>query len=67
MVAMNVVYAATAWPMGRVADRLPRLPILALSLLLLALAAVLLAQGGNGGWGNLRFKSSTNRAPARAN
>jgi GTP-binding protein len=28
---------------------------------------VLLAQGGNGGWGNLRFKSSTNRAPARAN
>jgi GTPase len=28
---------------------------------------VLLAQGGNGGWGNLCFKSSTNRAPARAN
>ncbi|MDR0809998.1 MAG: GTPase ObgE [Gemmobacter sp.] len=28
---------------------------------------VLLAQGGNGGWGNLRFKTSTNRAPARAN
>ncbi len=28
---------------------------------------VLLAQGGNGGWGNLRFKSSTNRAPQRAN
>ncbi len=28
---------------------------------------VMLAQGGNGGWGNLRFKSSTNRAPARAN
>lgn len=28
---------------------------------------VLLAEGGNGGWGNLRFKSSTNRAPARAN
>ena len=28
---------------------------------------VCLAQGGNGGWGNLRFKSSTNRAPARAN
>ena len=27
---------------------------------------VLLAQGGNGGWGNLRFKSSTNRAPSRA-
>jgi GTP-binding protein len=28
---------------------------------------VLLAQGGNGGWGNLRFKTSTNRAPANAN
>ncbi|WP_128254118.1 GTPase ObgE [Falsirhodobacter deserti] len=28
---------------------------------------VLLAKGGNGGWGNLHFKSSTNRAPARAN
>ncbi|MPL74807.1 GTPase Obg/CgtA [bioreactor metagenome] len=28
---------------------------------------VLLAKGGNGGWGNLRFKSSTNRAPSRAN
>lgn len=28
---------------------------------------VLLARGGNGGWGNLHFKSSTNRAPKRAN
>ena len=26
-----------------------------------------LATGGNGGWGNMRFKSSTNRAPRRAN
>jgi len=28
---------------------------------------MLLAKGGNGGWGNTRFKSSTNRAPRRAN
>ena len=27
----------------------------------------LLAKGGNGGWGNVRFKSATNRAPRRAN
>ena len=28
---------------------------------------VLLAKGGNGGFGNLHFKSSTNRSPSRAN
>ena len=28
---------------------------------------VQLARGGNGGWGNLAFKSSTNRSPTRAN
>ena len=28
---------------------------------------ILLAEGGNGGWGNMRFVSSTNRAPRRAN
>lgn len=26
-----------------------------------------LARGGNGGWGNMQFKSATNRAPGRAN
>ena len=28
---------------------------------------VLLAKGGNGGWGNLQFKSATNQGPRRAN
>ncbi len=28
---------------------------------------ILIAKGGNGGWGNLHFKSATNQAPRRAN
>ncbi|MGF1446242.1 MAG: GTPase ObgE [Pikeienuella sp.] len=30
-------------------------------------ARACLARGGNGGWGNLQFKSATNQAPRRAN
>jgi GTP-binding protein len=29
--------------------------------------SIVLSKGGNGGWGNTRFKSSTNRAPRNAN
>jgi GTPase len=29
--------------------------------------SVVLCKGGNGGWGNIHFKSATNRAPRRAN
>lgn len=28
---------------------------------------IIIAKGGNGGWGNLHFKSATNQAPRRAN
>ncbi|MCW1933273.1 GTPase ObgE [Pararhodobacter zhoushanensis] len=28
---------------------------------------IMLAKGGNGGWGNLRFKSSTNQSPRKGN
>ncbi len=47
MVAMNVVYAACAYPFGKLADRLPATRLLAASLLVLLVAQALLgwAQG----------------------
>ena len=44
LVVMNVVYAATAFPAGRWADRLPATRLLAAGLVLLALADALLAR-----------------------
>ena len=43
MVAMNVVYAATAYPFGRLADRLPHHHLLAAGLLVLVAADLTLA------------------------
>lgn len=43
LVAMNVVYAAAAWPAGRLADRLDRATLLAGGILAYAVAALLLA------------------------
>ena len=43
MVAMNLVYAASAYPFGRLADRLPPRRLLAVSLLVLIAADALLA------------------------
>lgn len=45
LIALNVVYAAAAWPMGRLADRLPRSQLLTLGMLVLVLADLLLAWG----------------------
>ena len=45
LIALNVVYAAAAWPMGRLADRLPRAQLLILGMFVLVLADLLLAWG----------------------
>jgi MFS family permease len=49
MVAMNIVYALSAYPFGRLADRVHRPTLLALGLVLLFVADLFLALGD--GWG----------------
>ena len=48
MVAMNVVYAASAYPFGKLSDRMSHRSLLALGLLVLVAADLVLATGG--GW-----------------
>ena len=47
MVAMNLVYAASAYPFGWLSDRMSHTRLLALGLLVLALADVVLASGSD--------------------
>ncbi len=47
MVAMNVVYAASAYPFGQLSDRISHRLLLALGLLVLVVADLLLAMPGN--------------------
>jgi MFS family permease len=49
MVAMSAVFALTAYPFGRLADRMPARPLLVAGLLVLVLADVVLAMAT--GWG----------------
>lgn len=44
LVAMNIVYAIAAWPVGRLADRLPRWQLLLSGLVALVLGALCLAK-----------------------
>lgn len=50
MIGMNLVYAASAYPFGRLADRIDRRRLLALGLLVLVVADAVLAFGGSGVW-----------------
>lgn len=47
MVAMNAVYAASAYPVGKLSDRMHRRPLLAVGLLLLIAADIVLADAGD--------------------
>lgn len=46
LVGMNVVYAASAWPVGRLADRMPRPTLLALGLVVLLSSHLVLTRDG---------------------
>jgi MFS family permease len=50
MVAMNVVYAASAYPFGRLADRINRAGLLAASLVVLIVADLVLAAAADPVW-----------------
>lgn len=50
MVAMNVVYAASAYPFGRLSDRMSHTTLLALGLVVLIAADLLLAHFDHWGW-----------------
>jgi len=46
LVGMNAVYAASAWPVGRLADRMPRPTLLAVGLVMLLAGHLVLVQDG---------------------
>jgi MFS family permease len=50
MVAMNLVYAAVAWPFGKLSDRMNRNTLLMLGLAVLMAADLALAVSGNWLW-----------------
>ena len=50
LIAMNVVYAAAAYPCGRLADRMSHARLLGMGLVLLIAADVALAMGAQGPW-----------------
>jgi len=50
LIMMNVIYAACAYPMGKLADRLDHRSLLAAGIVPLIVADLLLAQSGHLGW-----------------
>lgn len=50
LIAMNLIYAAYAYPFGKLADKMPHGTLLAYGLLLLMAADALLAYSNRGGW-----------------